>query len=176
MACRSLPRQCMSSAARSPIAIAVRFVVARGIVGAIERSATRRPAMPWTCNVWSTTVPTSESGPMRAVPAGWYQGADTPCTYAARLASVSHARVVDQRKPAHTIAHRFGARDLAQEPQRGDEASFVLGIAAKVEVDERRRVRCRRRERHVPRACGSRTPQVNVKMTSAPTAPNQFNG
>ena len=46
-------------ATRSPIAMHVRLVFARGIVGMIEASATRRPMTPCTRPYWPTTAPGS---------------------------------------------------------------------------------------------------------------------
>ena len=47
------------------------LVFPEGMVGKIEASATRRPWMPWTLSLSSTTV-FWPSGPMRHVPIGWY--------------------------------------------------------------------------------------------------------
>ena len=55
----------MVSAMRSAIAAVVRLVLARGMVGMIEASATNKPSIPRT----SPCRPTAE--PMGQVPAGW---------------------------------------------------------------------------------------------------------
>src|SRR4029077_6512720 len=61
----------IQSAARSPIIMQVRLVLARTIFGITEASTTRNPSMPRTREYWSTTASLSESGPIFAVVVGW---------------------------------------------------------------------------------------------------------
>src|SRR6185437_14909390 len=61
----------MRSAARSAMASTVALVLADGMDGMTDASATRRPARPWTRSSRSTTAPVSGSVPMRHVPTGW---------------------------------------------------------------------------------------------------------
>lgn len=60
------------SAAFSAIIKVEALVLADGIDGMIEASATRRPSSPWTLNSESTTVPGVVAGPIRAVQIMWY--------------------------------------------------------------------------------------------------------
>jgi hypothetical protein len=58
------------SAAFSPTMIEGALVLPDGMVGKIEASAMRRPSMPCTLSLSSTTV-LGPAGPMRQVPIGW---------------------------------------------------------------------------------------------------------
>ena len=59
------------SAIASATASTVRCVLARGMVGRIDASATTRPSTPCTRPSASTTVSAAPGRPMRQVPAGW---------------------------------------------------------------------------------------------------------
>ena len=61
---------CIQSARRSPIMMQVRLMFARGMVGMIEASTTRRFSTPRSRQCWSTTAIGSPAGPIRAVPLG----------------------------------------------------------------------------------------------------------
>ena len=58
----------MKSAARSPIIMQVRLVLAWATVGMIEASPIQRFSMPWTRRCWSTTAMGSDIGPILQVP------------------------------------------------------------------------------------------------------------
>ena len=62
----------MRSAAFSPIMMAGALVFALTMLGMMLASATRRPLMPFTFRVGSTTAVGSETEPILQVPTGWY--------------------------------------------------------------------------------------------------------
>lgn len=64
------------SAAFSPIMNAIELVWPAGMTGMIDVSTTRRPLIPRTLNLGSTTASGSESGPILHVPAWWWRLVD----------------------------------------------------------------------------------------------------
>src|SRR5881396_3323042 len=66
-------RACLrrSAAIRSAIMIVGMWVLADGMSGITDASATDRPSIPWTAPAASTTEPHSGAGPMAHVPTGW---------------------------------------------------------------------------------------------------------
>src|SRR5258707_13395506 len=80
------PQVRMKSAQRSPTMIAGALVLARGIRGSAEASATRRPATPRTRSCGSSTL--SGSVPIAAEHAGWAVVATVARTHASSSSSV----------------------------------------------------------------------------------------
>ena len=72
--CRQRSLSWNQLAIRSATTIVGRLVLAEGIVGITEASATNSPSMPWTAPRASTTAPVDGSGPMAQVPTGWWYG------------------------------------------------------------------------------------------------------
>jgi len=60
-----------SAAIRSAIMTVGMWVLADGMSGITDASATDRPSIPWTAPAASTTEPQSGAGPMAHVPTGW---------------------------------------------------------------------------------------------------------
>ena len=60
-----------SDAIRSAIMMVGRWVLADGMSGITDASATDRRSIPWTAPAASTTEPQSGAGPMAHVPTGW---------------------------------------------------------------------------------------------------------
>ena len=56
---------------RSPTTTAGRLVLARGITGMIEQSATNTLSSPWTRPLASVTAAGSSAVPIAQVPTGW---------------------------------------------------------------------------------------------------------
>src|SRR5436190_7829736 len=61
-----------SDAIRSAIMMVGMWVLADGMSGMIDASATTRPPVPWTRPAASTTAPAAGSEPMAQVPTGWW--------------------------------------------------------------------------------------------------------
>src|SRR6476646_3783596 len=66
-----VPRVTSSVAIRSAIMTVGMWVLAGGMSGITDASATERPSIPWTAPAASTTEPVSGAGPMAHVPTGW---------------------------------------------------------------------------------------------------------
>src|SRR5437763_13794973 len=71
---RVAPVSCPTSsdAIRSAIMMVGMWVLADGMSGMMDASATVRPPVPWTLPAASTTAPAAGSEPMAQVPAGWW--------------------------------------------------------------------------------------------------------
>jgi len=66
-----VPRVTGSAAIRSAIMTVGMWVLADGMSGITDASATDRPSIPWTAPAASTTEPQPGAGPMAHVPTGW---------------------------------------------------------------------------------------------------------